>query len=108
MENNIAKLIELVINLSPKAWQILVSQAYLEAAAKLLWAAIYWITIYIYHRSRLQIFKKLYDDDNFDTIIKNIIMIVLFLLAIYYTIDGSMWLSNPEFYAIRWLIYQLR
>ena len=119
-EELILKLIETIQNLAPELWKILLKQAYTEAFAKMLWGIGFGFAAYklngivkryIPRKIKEEADKSYYyQQDDFVTwkIAASITAcVILVLLAVGYIFSAIMWLYNPEFYAIRFILQSI-
>ena len=107
-------LISFLKDASPVVWSTLLRQAHVEAMAKLAWSVLF-LAVSITQFKVVQIQKARYDEEWSDGkfltdspwALLYAGVVVTSIVFFYFLVNSIMWFSNPEFYAIRWLLYQI-
>lgn len=113
MDTAIQALIEFVKNVAPAMWAVLIRQVYVEAVSNMAWGVAIGIIGWTSFKAGKHVENKEADgDDNYDYgVVKWMLWGLAGLLALgtfWLFTDAIMHLVNPEFYAIQWLIGQVK
>lgn len=114
MENVIFELINMLENIAPEIWGVLLKQVYIEATMKLVWAGIFGIIVFVIYKFLMKA-KKNYEEewgdgfynDEGKWILYALASVFPIILGLFNFVDGIMWFMNPEFYAIRFLLEKI-
>lgn len=107
MEEMIVELIEFLKNASPVIWESFVRQARIEGVSYIVWSLILFAVVFFGYRVGRDLFESDEEIDMWFRFGSFAVCVGSGFLGIYYLIEGLMWLSNPEFYAIRYMIEKL-
>lgn len=111
MNEAIQKLIEFLQSASPVVWAALIRQVYVESAGKFIWSLGLLVLCYVLFRAGKWAYSQ-YQEDEFSMydiatwtffIFSGAVGIAAFGLLV----SGIMWLLNPQFYAIRFILSSL-
>jgi chromate transport protein ChrA len=105
MEQVLGELIDFLKNASPVVWNALIKQTYMEGVVSIVWAAILVLIAFGFYK----LGKKLNNSDE-DTLfwLSSFVASGIFLfIGVFRFIEGIMWLINPEFYAIRYILEKI-
>lgn len=100
MEGSLRELLDLLKELSPEVWDILIKQAYVEVFSKGLYGVLFAIGAYV-----IKLKLNLLDTD-----LKWVAIGVSGLFGIIsfsFFLSALKWLAHPEFYALRYLLWQI-
>lgn len=102
MEDTLKELLEILKNISPEIWAILIKQVYIEVLGKVLWGIVCAIGSYALVK-RLR--PKLEGNLKWFAIATGIL---LAMISFGLFLSALKWIVHPEFYALRFLLWQLR
>lgn len=101
MEGTLKELLDILKEISPEVWDILIRQAYVEVFTKLCLGTFLATCVYV---SFAKVKPKLETDDQW---IALLVSFVFGLLSFACFLDALKWVLNPEFYALRFLLQQI-
>ncbi len=111
MDTAVSELIEFLKGMSPVVWETLLQQARNEAIAKLIWGIVFfWVSYLLFQwvKKEKQRYDEYYNDGEFLTSDDHawlyLALAVTVSIAFGLLVSAVLWLSNPEFYAIKFLI----
>ncbi len=113
MNEVLIQLIDMLKTMSPLVWQTLIKQVYSDGVASIIWAIILFIFGICLVKLTMVGYKKYSEDDDeigwlMTQIFSSIGSVVTILFSFYYIISAIQHLFNPEFYAIQYIISQLK
>lgn len=112
MDQAFLKLIEMIEKASPAVWEIVNKQVYVDATESFLWALILGgiaITLFKF----IPFFKKKEIEDSYEMwdialIFSWVIAPISLLVSLVFLMDALKMLYNPQFYAIQYLINNIK
>ena len=111
MTELLKELIEFIKDASPQLWAILIKQVYVEAVSFLIWGIVLSVSVYFLVKfsnyCREQHKKDKYEMWDAGAVLTCIVSIIAAPAALSFLISAMKWFSNPEFYAIRYILQQL-
>jgi len=115
MDSALQELIEFVKSASPVIWQALYKQVYVEALSFLIWAiGLAFVAIMLVRFAKFANSKKVqeeeygkYTDWGVVSYASYVSASIVGLIAFALLVSAIKWASNPEFYAIRFILESL-
>ena len=111
MDTAVNELITFLKTMSPMVWATLLQQARNEAIAKGIWGVVFFgVSIFLFQwvKKEKQKYDEYYNDGEFLTSsdFAWLYLALIFTSSVSFglLVSAVLWLSNPEFYAIRFLI----
>ena len=103
------ELIELLKNIAPQVWEILIRQVYVDAFSYMAWSVVLAIASILLGKHAKYFFKKYqsgneWNDYDFPAILLAIVAVVSTIIAVMLLFISIKEIINPEFYAIQYLI----
>jgi hypothetical protein len=112
IEEAVTKLIEFLQTASPMVWETLIKQVYVEAYSQIAWGVILLLVGCFMVRTSLVCYKKLMDDDDdfwgHASMTTGLLSVLCFLFMAVNFFSGLKQLANPQFYAIKYIIDQIK
>lgn len=108
MEDTLIKLIKALQEMAPQVWEVLLRQVYLEAWAKVFWSIVFGFLSFLVWKFASVKKEEWYENRDEEYYFFSMIFASSSAFAsIYFFSYAILWFSNPEFYAIRWLLEKL-
>jgi len=111
LETALQELIEFLENASPMVWEVLLKQVYIDAVANIAWA-IMLVVVCILLIKLIKYSHEKMEEDSYSSWEMGLWLGYIFApaagaLAFGLLVSAAMRFANPEFYAIRYILYQI-